>query len=85
MTITSHDRNPKHVSARPLRGGSLRAREARAERAAGRTLRRELAAYTTPAEIDDLLAGLRGRDADTEEMRGILLANRQVAQERLTA
>ena len=86
MTITSHDRTPMHASTRPLRAGSLRAlREVRAERSANRTLRRELATYTTPAEIDDLLAGLRGHDTDTEEIRSILLGNRQVAQARLTA
>jgi hypothetical protein len=34
-------------------------REARAER---RVLERELASYTTPAEVNDLLGSLRGQD-----------------------
>ncbi len=51
-------------------------RERRAARAARRDLRRELATYTTPAEVDDLFAALREQEsAAAEEIRGILAAN----------
>lgn len=46
-----------------------------AERAADRELRRELAAYTTPAEIEDLLASVTGDDASARQVRTILHAN----------
>ncbi|MFN8196605.1 MAG: hypothetical protein U0R80_20230 [Nocardioidaceae bacterium] len=44
---------------------------------AHRQLRRELAAYTTPAQIDDLLVALDRSDApETREVRHILAAQR---------
>lgn len=46
-----------------------------AERAADRELRRELAAYSTPAEIEDLLASVTGGDQGSERVRTILTAN----------
>lgn len=54
------------------------ARERREEHAAYEKLRRDLARYTTPAQIDDLLVALdRLPDADAAPMRAILHANRQ--------
>jgi hypothetical protein len=52
-------------------GDELRAR--RQARAAHRALVRELATYTTPSEMDDLLGSLRGQEgADVEAIRTIL-------------
>jgi hypothetical protein len=46
----------------------------RAELAARRTLRRELATYTTEAEISDLLAAVEARSGgEATEIRAILL------------
>ena len=40
-------------------------------------LRRELSSFTSPSQIDDLLAAIRDDDSrDAERMRAILLANR---------
>ena len=51
-------------------------RERRDARGARRTLERELATYTTPNEVDDLLGVLRDRDdAVAEEIRTIVLRN----------
>jgi hypothetical protein len=53
-------------------------RERRDARAAHRALQRELATYTTPAEVDDLLSALRREDsAANDEIRGILDRNLQ--------
>lgn len=53
-------------------------RERRQARAARRTLERELATYTTPAEVEDLLMAMRGSDdAQTEAIRGLLIRNLQ--------
>ena len=53
-------------------------RERRQARSAQRTLREELATYTTPAEIDDLLGSLRGQDGpDADEIRDILTSSLQ--------
>lgn len=50
-------------------------REARAKHS---TLKRELASYTTRAEVDDLLGSLQGQgDGDVEAMRRILTQNLQ--------
>lgn len=58
-----------------LRENLHETREARAE---FRTLKRELASYTTRAEVDDLLGSLRGHgDGDVEAMRRILTQNLQ--------
>lgn len=49
-------------------------RERRQERAARRTLERELATYTTPAEVNDLLTLINGVDsADADAMREVLV------------
>jgi len=51
-------------------------RERRDARVARRTLERELATYTAPNEVDDLLGVLRDRDdAAAEEIRTIVLRN----------
>jgi hypothetical protein len=49
-------------------------RERRHERAARRQLERELASYTSPTEINDLLGLLSGQDSsDANELRETLL------------
>lgn len=51
-------------------------RERRQTRIARRTLERELAAYTSPADINDLLGSLQGQDdAAAEQVRDIVLRN----------
>ena len=57
-------------------------REARRERglvrAERRQLERELASYTTMADVDDLLGSLRGQDeASTDAIRTMVLRNLQ--------
>lgn len=53
-------------------------RERLEQHAANQRLRRDLASYTTPAQIDDLLSALdRVPDADAAPVRAILLANRK--------
>ena len=50
--------------------------ERRERREASRMLRRELASYTSPAEVNELLALIGSQDdATAEEMRTILLRN----------
>ncbi len=51
-------------------------RQRREARAARRSLERELATYTAPSEVDDLLGVLHDRDdAAAEEIRTIVLRN----------
>ncbi len=53
-------------------------RQRRALRAAARRLEQDLATYTSPREIDDLLAALdRGDDADVSPIRMVLSRNRE--------
>ena len=53
-------------------------RELRSNRRAHRQLARDLAAYSTPAEIDDLLAVIDGDDsAEAQQIRHILAVNLQ--------
>ncbi len=53
-------------------------RERRTQRATARELARELGAYTTPSDIDDLLATLeRSEEPGVEAMRAILARNLQ--------
>ena len=53
-------------------------REVRQARRARRSLQRELAAYSTRAEVDDLLAALDGDDSvEAQEIRHILAVNLQ--------
>ncbi len=48
----------------------------RSDRRATRTFRRELNAYTSPAQIDDLLAMIAHQDdADSMAMRRVLVSN----------
>jgi hypothetical protein len=70
-----------HTSTRPathsrLAGLRDQLRERRQARLSYRTLERELAAYRTPSEINDLLAAVDRHDsADAEDIRGILTRN----------
>jgi hypothetical protein len=51
-------------------------RERRQERAARRTLERELATYTSPSDVNDLLALLSDQDSpDADHVREIVLRN----------
>lgn len=79
MTTTTHDSTRDRSFARQLwTTVSDDLRERRQARAAHRTLERELATYTTPAEIEDLLGAMRGRDdAASDEMRDLLIRNLQ--------
>lgn len=68
--------------------GSVRddLRELRAHRAERRRVAEELAAYTTPAEIDDLLATLDRYDtAEAAHYRGILSARRAAFHARMAS
>ena len=52
----------------------------RRRRRADAQLRRELASFTSPSEVDDMLAIFAGHDGpEAERVRGILLANRAPA------
>jgi len=56
---------------------AFRCEEARAARAARTTLKRDLAAYTSPRDLDDLEAILdRHSDEETADIRRILAARR---------
>jgi hypothetical protein len=51
-------------------------RERREARAAYRALERDLASYSTPGEVDDLLAALRWQDdPESQVIRDILIGN----------
>jgi hypothetical protein len=55
-------------------------RERRQTRTERRSLERELSAYTTPAEIDDLLAVIENEDSlAADQVRAILGRNLQLA------
>ena len=55
-------------------------RERRQTRTERRALERELSAYSTPAEIDDLLAVIEGEDSPAaNQVRAILGRNLQLA------
>jgi uncharacterized protein YjiS (DUF1127 family) len=55
-------------------------RERRQTRSERRSLERELSAYTTPAEIDDLLAVIENEDSlAADQVRAILGRNLQLA------
>lgn len=67
-----------HKVLATARNGLRERRQARAEH---RQLKRELASYTTIAEVDDLLHSLRGQDqASTDEIRAIVARNLQGSQ-----
>ncbi|MCW2837903.1 MAG: hypothetical protein JWQ15_2017 [Marmoricola sp.] len=71
---TTHDMSPR---PRPL-WTAVRDElsERRQKRAGYRTLRRELASYTTRADVDDLLATIEGQEnAEAEMIRSILVDN----------
>ncbi len=70
---------PRHSSSRQL-WATVRddLRERRQARAAHRNLERELATYTTSAEVDDLFSALRGQEGPAvDEVREILAGNLQ--------
>ncbi len=77
MTHTSHhlaDAAPR--VARLVGTARDELRERRAVRAAARDLARDLGTYTTPREIEDLLATLeRSEEPAAEAMRSLLTAN----------
>ncbi len=79
MTTTTHDSTQDRSFARQLwTTVSDDLRERRQARAARRTLERELATYTTPAEVEDLLGAMRGRDdAESDAIRDLLIRNLQ--------
>ena len=53
-------------------------RDRRQARAEHRTLERELATYTTPSEVDDLIGSMRGQDdAEVDRIRAIVTRNLQ--------
>jgi hypothetical protein len=53
-------------------------RERRQARAAERTFVREIRAYSTPADVEDLLGAVRNQDGpDADRIRGILSRNLQ--------
>lgn len=74
---TDNVRNPAREVLSAVRDELRELRQARAER---RRIRSELGSYTTAAEIDDLLAALRGReDACADKMRTLLVRNLRVS------
>lgn len=51
-------------------------RDRRQARVARRTMMRELAAYSTPAQVDDLLAAMHNQEGpETEAIRRVLTSN----------
>ncbi len=75
-TPTSHRSTSSATSPRLWAVVTDELRERRRARAERRELQRELFSYDTPAQVDDLLAALEGRDdAAAEEIRTILSNN----------
>lgn len=73
--LTSSARSSAQRVWEPAREGLRQRRQARAQR---RQLERELASYTTSAEVDDLLASLSGQDeASVAEIRALVVGNLQ--------
>lgn len=73
MTTTPTTRTP---ALRILTGVRDELRERRRARAAYRVMERELASYTTPNQVDDLLAALSDHDdAESAMIRDILTRN----------
>ena len=79
MNTTTHVTDtPRTLAGQLLAEARDDLRRRRAARAARRTLERELATYITPAEVDDLLAAMRGHDdAENDEIRTILTRKRR--------
>ncbi len=77
MKSTSHDSTSTgRFVPRLWAGISDELRVRRRDRAAHAALRRELATYSTPAEVDDLLGALSDHDdSAAEEIRSILFSN----------
>jgi hypothetical protein len=66
-------RTPK---LRILTGVRDELRDRRQARAAYRALERDLASYSSPAEVDDLLAAVSGQDdEEAQAIRDILMSN----------
>lgn len=75
----AHTRSVLWSAARKLR-------ERRLRRARRRVLERDLATYTTSAEIEDLLGTMQGQeDADAEIIRGILAGNLHAGAHRIAS
>ena len=79
MNTTTHVHDaPRTFAGQLLAEARDDLRRRRAARAARRTLERELATYITPAEVDDLLAAMRGHDnPENDEIRTLLTRKRQ--------
>jgi hypothetical protein len=76
MTHNSHEEATTTALVPRLAGLTDELRERRRERAARVAMRRELATYSTPAQVWDLLGALPDRDdAAAEEIRSILDAS----------
>ena len=77
MNSNSHDNtSTTKLVPRLWTGISDELRERRSDRAARVALRRDLATYSTPTEVDDLLGALRDHDdSAAEEIRSILTNN----------
>lgn len=77
MTTTLNDA-PRTLAGQLLAEARDDLRRRRAARAARRTLERELATYITPAEVDDLLAAMRGHDdPENDQIRTMLTRKRR--------
>jgi hypothetical protein len=64
------------ITTNPVRGLLDTMRERRESRARYADLKRELASYRTPREIDDLLGVIRDQDGpEAQQIRDILLDN----------
>ena len=75
----AHTRSVLWSAARKLR-------EHHQRRASRRVLERDLATYTTSAEIEDLLGTMQGQeDADAEIIRGILAGNLHAGAHRIAS
>jgi len=78
MNTTTHISTVATRSRQLLSSVRDELRERRAAHRAHRSLQRELAAYSTRAEVDDLLAALDGDDsAEAQKIRHILAVNLQ--------
>ncbi len=78
MTTTTHETTAARTFAgRFLAEARDKRRRSHEARTAHRTLRRELATYTSTADVDDLLAAMRGHDSpENDEIRDLLTSRR---------
>jgi hypothetical protein len=76
MNTNTHPSSTASLSRRLLTSVRDDLRERREARAVRRKLQRELATYSTRAEVDDLMALLHHQEsAQADQVRGILLRN----------